>query len=312
MERWLFEQNQALKNKAWELSSLQELRLSSWAISGMSKLNMAADSTILSAPTGAAITVRDRRPIGFTDNRSRSGRRRYSGPNAVQQVTGSARFFDTGLGANNNLALSFANDNVWGRISVSDLDREGIVPNTEYSRRNIGVRLNSNITSKLQVDVSGNYVNSGSGNVPVIGGGGEGLINNMYWGMNNYDYNDFADYWLPGQEGVQQNYFLTWGTNPFLIVNENLNMFDRNRLFGNIKASYQISENLSGFVRIGTDFYDDRRQSQRPSGQPNFPNGMYREQNIGFQETNVDFLLTYINNVTERVGLKSAGWRKPS
>jgi len=208
------------------------------------------------------------------------------------------------LGINNNLALSFANNDVWGRISLAHLDKTGIVPNTQYNRRNVGFRLSSVITDGLQVDVSTNYVNSFSDNVPVIGGGGEGIINNMYWGMNNFDYNDYAEYWLPGQEGVQQNYFLNWGTNPLLIVNENLNSFDRNRLFGNIKATYQVNDNLSVFVRAGTDYYDDRRQSQRPSGQPNFPNGMYREQNISFQETNFDFLLTYINNLSDGIGLK--------
>lgn len=213
-------------------------------------------------------------------------------------------FFDTGVGYNNNLALSFANDNVWGRVSVGALDKTGFVPNTEYNRRNVGIRLGSNVTDKLRVDVSANYVNSYSDNVPVIGGGGEGIINNMYWGMNNYDYNDYADYWLPGQEGVAQSYFLSWGTNPLLIVNENLNAFDRNRLFGNIKASYELTPDLSFFVRAGTDFYDDRRQSQRPSGQPNFPNGMYREQNIGFKETNIDLLATYTPKISETIGLK--------
>ena len=213
-------------------------------------------------------------------------------------------FFDTGVGFNNNLALSFANDDVWGRVSVSQLDKTGIVPNTEYKRRNVGVRMGSNITDKLRIDVSGNYVNAFSDNVPVIGGGGEGVINNMYWGMNNYDYNNFKEYWLPGQEGVQQNYFLTWGTNPYLIVNENLNAFNRNRMFGNIKASYQFSETLSMFVRAGTDFYDDRRNSRRPTGQPNFANGMYREQNIGFQENNLDLLFTYAPKLSGDIGLK--------
>lgn len=213
-------------------------------------------------------------------------------------------FFDTGVGFNNNLALSFAKDDLWGRVSVAHLDKTGIVPNTEYKRRNVSLRLGGNVTNQLRIDVSSNYVNSFSDNLPVIGGGGEGIINNMFWGMNNYNYNDFQDYWLPGQEGVQQNYFLTWGTNPYLIVNENLNSFSRNRLYGNIKATYKISDNLSFFVRAGTDFYSDRRQSQRPSGQPNFANGMYREQNIRFQENNIDLLLTYTNRLSDAINLK--------
>jgi len=112
-------------------------------------------------------------------------------------------FFQKGVGTNNNLALSFKNDKVWGRVSLAHLGRTGIVPNTEYKRNNVGVRLGAEVTDRLQLDISANYINSGSDNLPVIGGGGEGIINNMYWGMNNYDYNNYKDnLWMPGKEGV--------------------------------------------------------------------------------------------------------------
>ncbi|MEO0040951.1 MAG: hypothetical protein RL329_399, partial [Bacteroidota bacterium] len=217
-------------------------------------------------------------------------------------------FFDTGMGFNHNLGVSFANDKIWGRISVASLEKTGIVPNTEYNRKNLGVRLGANVTDKLRIDVSANYVNSASGNLPVIGGGGEGIINNMFWGMNNYDYNTYKNYWVQGQEGITQNYFLSWGTNPYLIVNENLNKFNRNRIFGNIKATYQFADNLSFFVRSGTDFYGDARNSRRPSGQPNFSRGMYRTQDVNFKENNIDVLLSYTPKISDKMGLTlSAG-----
>ena len=43
--------------------------------------------------------------------------------------------------------------------------------------------------------------------------------------MKNFDLDAYKDYWLPGQQYKQQNYFLSWGVNPHLIVNENLNGF---------------------------------------------------------------------------------------
>lgn len=220
-------------------------------------------------------------------------------------------FFDTGFSSNNNIALSFGSESTWGRISLARLDRKGFVPNTGYERDNIGVRIGSDLNDRLSIDLSANYVVSQSDNLPVIGTGGEGIINNMYWAMNNYSYEDRRDYWLPGQEGIQQNHFLTWGTNPYLIVNENLNGFKRNRLFGNAKLTYKFSENFSAFARIGTDYYTDFRTSQRPSGQPNFPNGMYREQDIGYNETNIDVFLTYNKALSQKTNLKlTAGANK--
>ena len=220
-------------------------------------------------------------------------------------------FFDTGISLNNNLALSFGNGSTYGRISVAQMNKTGIVPNTEYKRDNVGLRLGADLTDKLTLDISANYVLSQSGNLPVIGTGGEGVINNMYWSMNNYSFNDFRDYWLPGQQYVEENHFINWGTNLFLIVNENLNAFKRNRLYGNIKLNYEFNDNWSLFARVGTDYYDDSRNSRRPSGQGNFPNGMYREQDIGYNETNIDVLLTYNKTLTDKINVNlSVGGNK--
>jgi len=223
-------------------------------------------------------------------------------------------FFKRGLSTNNNIAISASSEKMYARVSISYLDKTGFVPNTDYRKVNVGLRLGASLTDKLSVDVSANYSKSGSSNLPVLGTGGrasngqpiagQGIINSMIWGMGNFDFNDYQNYWLPGQEGVQQNYFLAWANNPFLIVNENLNGFNRNRLFGNVKATYVINDHFSFFARIGTDVYDDLRRSRRPSGQNVFPNGMYREQNIRFQETNADFLLTYSGRISDNIGVK--------
>ncbi len=213
-------------------------------------------------------------------------------------------FFDQGLSTNNNIAISSSNEKMYARVSIGYLNNKGFVPNTDYNKTNVGLRMGATLTEKLSVDVSANYSKSGSKNLPVLGAGGQGIINSMIWGMGNYDYNDYTNYWAPGKEGVQQNYFLSWANNPFLIVNENLNGFARNRVFGNIKATYKIDDHFSFFARIGTDGYDDRRRSRRPSGQNGFALGMYREQNVRFQETNADFLLSYNNKINDKIGVK--------
>ena len=213
-------------------------------------------------------------------------------------------FFNQGVSTNNNIAISSSSEKMYARVSVGYLNNTGFVPNTDYNKTNIGLRMGATLTEKLSVDVTANYSKSGSKNLPVLGAGGQGIINSMIWGMGNYDYNDYTDYWAPGKVGVQQNYFLSWANNPYLIVNENLNGFARNRVFGNIKATYNINEHLSFFARIGTDGYDDRRRSRRPSGQNGFALGMYREQNVRFQETNADFLLSYNNKINDKIGFK--------
>ncbi len=210
-------------------------------------------------------------------------------------------FFDTGVSYNNNLALSFSEGNAHGRISLGRLDKTGIVPNTEYKRSNVGIRLGIDLTEKLSIDLSSNYVNSNSDNVPDVGYGSGGLMYSMLWTMKNYSFDDYSNYWLPNQENQAQDYFLSWSTNPHLIVNENLNGFNHNRFFGNIKANYQLNDNLSAFVRVGGDSFEDRRRSRRASGQPAFRQGMYREQDVRLQEFNVDGLLSYTKDISETI-----------
>ena len=212
-------------------------------------------------------------------------------------------FFDTALAYNNNLSLSFSEDDIWGRVSLGRLSKGGIVPNTEYKKTNVGVRVGANLSEKLSIDLSANYILSNSDNVPDIGFSSGGLMYSMLWVMKNYSLDDYKDYWLPNQEYQQQNYFLSWGTNPHLIVNENLNGFKHNRIFGNFRTNYEFNDNFSAFVRVGLDSYQDRRQSRRAPGQPAFPNGMYREQDVRLQEFNADFLGTYTKDLTDKLGL---------
>lgn len=219
-----------------------------------------------------------------------------------QQLADREGFFETGVGTNNNLALSFANDNVWGRVSLGNLNKEGIIPNTNYNKNNIGVRIGTEITDKLRLDFSGNYINSSSDNVPEIGYAfGEGLMFQMLWVMKNFDLDAYENYWLPGQQYKQQNYFLSWGVNPHLIVNENLNAFNHNRTFGNVKLSYQLSDDLSIFARVARDAYDDLRTSRKAPGQPTVANGRYREQDVSLSETNVDAYLSYRKDISDKI-----------
>lgn len=213
-------------------------------------------------------------------------------------------FFNTGVSYNNNLSFSFGDDKTWGRVSLGRITKEGIVPNTEYKKHTVGIRLGSNLTEKLSIDLSANYVYSNSDNVPDIGYSSGGLMYNMLWVMKNFSLEDYKDYWLPNQAYQKQNYFLSWGTNPYLIVNENLNGFKHNRIFGNFKTNYKFNDNLSAFIRVGLDSYEDRRQSRRASGQPAFRNGMYREQDVRLQELNSDFLASYVKDITEKFNVE--------
>jgi len=208
-------------------------------------------------------------------------------------------FFDTGITTNNYLSYSFAGDDkIFGRVAISNQNTNGIVPNTGYDKKGISLRLEAELSDKLTIDFSGNYVNSSSDNVPVQGIGDdsrEALAYALMWAPNNISINDYKDnYWVFNDAGERkQRSNPAWITNPIIITEENLNTFDRKRFLGNLKTSYNFNDDLYAFVRVGMDTYNDNRTSRRAIGQYYFPTGMYREQKINYLETNVDFLVNY-------------------
>ncbi len=200
-------------------------------------------------------------------------------------------FFQTGFSTTNQISLSGGHDRGNFRLSYSNSQNTGIVPNTNLDRNNVALNSSFDISDKWKVDVSGTYINSSSDNLPVAGYGNQGAMYTLLWNYANVDLDWLKDYWI--EEDVLQNKLFSWGDNPFMIVNENLNGFEKNRLFGNISTSYKITPNFSATLRIGRDNFDDLRTSRRPWSAVRFPNGMYREQSIDFTETNMDVLLTY-------------------
>lgn len=202
-------------------------------------------------------------------------------------------YFETGLTSVNNLSLSAGSGNYNFRLSYTNFQQKGIVPNTDLKRNYLSFSSGLNMTEKLRINATFNYVNSGSNNLQSSGYGAQSVMYSFIWWERQAPIERFRDYWVDGLEGIQQNYHFSWADNPYLIAYEHINSNERNRVFGNLAAVYQFTPSLSLMLRAGTDFYNDRRNFQRPWSTVYMPKGRYREQAISFQELNTDFLLTY-------------------
>lgn len=200
-------------------------------------------------------------------------------------------FFKTGVNRFNSFAMSGANDNGHFRLSYANTNNDGFIPNTNLKGDSFSLNAGYQLTDKWKVNGLANYITRGSDNLPVAGYGSQGLMYALLWNYLNVDLNDFREYWTT--KNVEQRKLFNWADNPWFIVNENINGFDKNRFIGIASSTYQITENLSLLTRVGIDKSDDLRMSRRAVGSQRFPNGMYREQTIDFSEVNADFLLTY-------------------
>lgn len=209
-------------------------------------------------------------------------------------------FYKTGHAFNNNISLTGGNDQGHFRLSYTNTQQTGIVPNTDIERNNISFKAGYNLSNKLTVNASANYIKTDSDNRPVISYGNESVGYTWLWEGRQVPTSKMEDYWFKGLEGTQPfTYNFRFNDNPYYTVNENLNAQYKDRLIGNINLTYQLTTGLSLMLRSGTDFSSEKRTNWRTPGSRAFPNGMYRQDRMTFREVNSDFLLSYEKSIDE-------------
>ncbi len=207
-------------------------------------------------------------------------------------------FVRTGITTTNGVAISNSNDLVTYRLSYSNMTNRGIIPNSDLFRNslniNSAVRLSKKLTLSTNVDISRNNSN----NRPATNRG----TNPLQWAYAvspHIDIRDLRNYWVPGQEGLQQ---LSQGpgdyNNPWFLAYEVNNSFVRDRVFGNVKADWQITPHLSLMGRYALDTYREERQTKIGNSYTNDSRGGYGVINLSRFERNADFLLSYKRDIS--------------
>ena len=207
-------------------------------------------------------------------------------------------FYQTGITTINNISINDSFNRGSYRLSITDLDSESIIPGVNLDRKTTALKLNFNPTEKTKITSSVNYVNSSSDNRPSNGYGSENANYSLVaWGPRSLNIDSLRDYWQPGLEGVQQYSFnYTFFDNPFFILKENTNSFNRDRVFGNIAINHKFTEKLSVSLRSGMDYSSEKRKFKRNFSSNRFKNGAYAEHDVFYREINTDFLVNYTDN----------------
>ena len=205
-------------------------------------------------------------------------------------------FYETGWTRISNLAFDGGDERGHYRLSLTDLDSDSYIPGVDLRRRTVAARLGFRPTDRLSVNASLNYIHSASDNRPAGGYGSENINYDLTaWLGRQTDLTALRDYWQPGLEDVAHYSFnYTFFDNPYFILLENRNAFQRDRVFGYLSARYEFSDALSLSVRSGMDLSDEERQFRRAFSSNRFQNGGYAEQGVFYREINSDFLINYV------------------
>ncbi|MBN8851213.1 MAG: SusC/RagA family TonB-linked outer membrane protein [Sphingobacteriales bacterium] len=202
-------------------------------------------------------------------------------------------FVQTGITTTNGVSVANNNEQVSYRLSYSNMSNRGIIPHSDLYRNslslNTGLRINKSLRLSTNIDLSRNNSN----NRPA----GERGTNPLQWAYNvspHTDIRDLKEYWLPGQEGIQQRtQYKGVFNNPYFLANEVKNSFVRDRLFGNVRLDWQLSHAFSFMARYALDTYDEKRETKISESYINDPGGSYGIVDLKTFESNADMLLTY-------------------
>ena len=214
-------------------------------------------------------------------------------------------FLDTGLNTSNNVSLS--NENF--RLSIGNSEELGMVPNTELKKVTIGLSGSLELGERMNANVSLNYFNIDSDNLPTSGYDNENPFQQFIWSARNVDFQELRD-WRnfplapegTKAEGTPLNWNHNFQNNPYWVLETNLNTFGKDRLVGNIDLSYQLTDWLTLNTKLGLDSYSQLETSRKAVGSNNAQNGSYFELQRRFEETNSSILLSINKLITEDIG----------
>lgn len=208
-------------------------------------------------------------------------------------------FLQTGHNISNTITLSNSNDKLDYRLTYTNNQQKGIVPNTGLAKNTIGLSAGYQIIPQLRADVTMNYVHTNSDNRASTGAKNADNIMAIFLKMpRNVSLNSLQQQWRDGKENVAQNTPIgdetsTGINNPYFVVYNNLNGNTRDRVYGNLRLKYDILKGLSLQIRSGLDVYSDKRTMRHAVTSQSFFNGYYQEDDVSFMEINNDFLLSY-------------------
>lgn len=204
-------------------------------------------------------------------------------------------FFRTGLTAQNTAVLSVNTGKTGVRFSFTDMRNKDILPNTNMSRDNFNLRVNTS-AGPIDFDFSANYTRENVKNRPALGSSQSNVGKNLMTLANTYNIEWLKDYQNADGTYANWNGNDQYNRNPYwdLYKNENKSVKDVFRFTA--KAIYNIDKHLKIQGTLGTDInnmnFDDFIARSTPGVLPGkLTNSIFNNRTL-----NAEILALYNNN----------------
>ncbi|MDP4291209.1 MAG: SusC/RagA family TonB-linked outer membrane protein [Bacteroidota bacterium] len=233
---------------------------------------------------------------------------------------GPITFFNHPVSTTNTVSIDNSTDNGSVRLSYTNYNSNGLMPNSSLKKDNVSVNGSWKVTDKLTATASSNYTHQSA-----IGRNSTGYNDNILtsmrqWMETNTDYQDLKTIYDITKRNISWNYGpylkgapIFWD-NPYFTRYQNYEDDGRNRFIGNVSLDYKITDWLSAFGRVSADSYNEYQEERRAIGSvpttfglgtptPTVGSG-YLKRDITFSEYNYDFMLNINKNFGKDISLK--------
>jgi TonB-linked SusC/RagA family outer membrane protein len=215
-------------------------------------------------------------------------------------------FFVTGHTLNNGIALAGSKEDFDYRFSYNNSHQKGVVPNTDLTKNSFAINSSYKLLPNLTIATSANFIRNSSDNLPgTFGRRATSTMLQYTWFGRQVDINRLKNY--RDENGNTFNWNNSYYSNPYFIAYENTVSQRRDRIFGNVNLTYNITPNLTANLRTGNDYYNDRRKIKVAYGTNGTPFGSYQEIGYTVNENNTQFTLNYKKDVSDNFSLDILG-----
>lgn len=211
-------------------------------------------------------------------------------------------YFQTGVLWVNNVSLDGSTDKGDFRISYTNTDQKGVMPNEKQEKNTFAFNGTLRLNDRLSTTIAANYTKSYTRNRPGLGYDWQNSTSFMgsagMWMQTNVDYKRLSNYYRKdngaqktwNRIGVDEGQPMYWD-NPYWTAYQNYPEDTRNRLNGHWSLNYQITDWLSAMGRVTMDHYDFTVETKIASGSKG--TAMYDKWVNIASENNYDFMLNF-------------------
>jgi TonB-linked SusC/RagA family outer membrane protein len=231
----------------------------------------------------------------------------------VPQPDNVRSFFRTGLTSNTNISFEQSSNQGNVRLSLSNTIVEGMAPGESIGKVGVALKGGLNVSDRLTTQASLNYTNQDAKNRMGTGYDEDNPMQSFIWFGRQVDmealrnYNCFEGAPTPCTEGGQYNWNYNYHNNPFWEQLVNTNNDTRDRLLGNVSATFQVNDWITATGRIGRDWYREHRKNVVAfNSLDDAGDGGFGESNRFQSEINTDLIVTAARQLTGDIALDVA------